>query len=86
MGKKSRLKRLRREVGSAGQPQMWLDDAGIHAVGVGPPPTAAEAAVMALAFQEQIRKSPQWEQLVQMYGEQKAAEILKEVTVRVEGG
>ena len=41
---------------------------------------------MALAFQEQIRKSPQWEQLVQTYGEQKAAEILKEVTVRVEGG
>ena len=36
MGKKSRLKKLRREMGAAVDPIMWASEDGVHALGVGP--------------------------------------------------
>jgi hypothetical protein len=86
MGKKSRLKRLRRERIIADGPVMWGSEEGVHALGVGPPPTALEIAAKTADYQERIRKSPLWDQMVKEFGEQKATELLKEFTVRIDEG
>jgi hypothetical protein len=41
---------------------------------------------MTAAYQERIRKSPLWDQMVKEFGEQKATEMLKEFTVRIDEG
>jgi hypothetical protein len=77
-GQESRLKKQRREAEGADGPQTWMDDAGIHSIVAVPPPTVTEEAVMTAAYQERIRKSPLWDQMVREYGAAKAAEMLKE--------
>jgi hypothetical protein len=86
MGKKSRLKKLRREMGAAVDPIMWASEDGVHALGVGQPPSSAELSAMTKAYQERIRNSPLWGQMVKQFGEEKAKELLKEFTVKTEGG
>ena len=85
MGRKSRLKKLRRD-GVADGPLMWASEEGVHALEHGQPPTTAQVAAMTLAYQERIRKSPLWNQMVKEFGEQKAAEMLKEFTVKIDEG
>lgn len=86
MGKKSRLKKLRRqEVNDIGLP-MWANDKGVHALGVGQPPTASDLAAMTAAYQERIRKSELWTQMVKEFGEEKATEMLKQFTVKIDAG
>jgi hypothetical protein len=86
MGKKSRLKRQRREGVPGDHPLMWNSEEGIHALGAGQPPTPAELAQMTVSYQERIRNSPLWEQMVREFGEQKATEMLREFTVRIDEG
>jgi hypothetical protein len=85
MGKKSRLKRERKDgqVERADVP-IWIDDHGAHAIGVGQPPSVLETAAMTEAYQQRIRNSPLWDQMVKEFGEQKAAEMLKEFKVKIE--
>ena len=85
MGKKSRLKKLRRGEIVDG-PLMWANEEGVHALQHGQPPTVVEVAAMASAYQERIRKSPLWNQMVKEFGEQKAGEMLKEFTVKIDAG
>ena len=85
MGKKSRLKKHRQNAESPGNPGMWASDEGVHTLGMGLPPSDAELAAMTAAYQEQIRKSPLWDQMVNEFGEQQACAMLKEFKVRVDG-
>jgi len=82
MGKKSRLKRERRgeDVGGV----LWSSDDGVHAVGVGQPPSPLETAAMTEAYQQRIRSSPIWDQMVREFGEQKATEMLKDFRVKID--
>src|SRR6266404_2892016 len=82
MGKKSRLKKHRQNAESPGNPGMWASDEGVHTLGIGLPPSDAELAAMTAAYQEQIRKSPLWDQMVNEFGEQQACAMLKEFKVR----
>jgi hypothetical protein len=85
MGKKSRLKRERKD-GQAEHADIpiWIDDHGTHAIGVGQPPSVLETAAMTEAYQQRIRNSPLWDQMVKEFGEQKATEMLKEFKVKIE--
>ncbi len=84
MGKKSRLKKLRQERPVREQPMMCGTPEGIHAVGFGAPPTASEIEAMTQEYQNQIRNSPLWDQMVKQLGEEKALELLKECRVKVD--
>ena len=64
---------------------MWGSEEGVHALGVGQPLTPSEVAAMTAAYQERIRKSPLWDQMIREFGEQKATEMLKEFTVKIDG-
>jgi len=83
MGKKSRLQKLRHEV-PADSPLMWPVDDGIQALVPGRAPSSEELAAMSAAYQERVRKSPLWGLMVKEFGEQKAAEMLKEFKAKLE--
>jgi hypothetical protein len=85
MGKKSRLKRERRESVDA-DAVMWGSEDGVHALGIGQLPTVLETAAMTEAYQQRIRKSPLWDKMVKEFGEQKATEMLREFTVKIDEG
>ena len=85
MGKKSRLKKERREGADAG-PLMWGSEDGVHALGVGQSPTLLKTAAMTEAYQQRVRKSPLWDKMVKAFGEQKATEMLKEFRVKIDEG
>jgi hypothetical protein len=86
MGKKSRLKKMRQEGVSASAPPMWVSDEGVHAIGVGQPPSGSDLAAMTAAYQEEIRRSELWALMVKEYGEAKATELLKQFTVKIDTG
>ena len=84
MGKKSRLKKHRRERSPIDAPYMWASEAGIHALVPGEPPSAGELEGMSARYQEKIRKSPLWDTMVKEFGAQKAAEMLKEFKAKLQ--
>ena len=64
------------------QSHTWMDDDGLHIVGQGEPPTPEGLEKMTKKYQENIRKSPIWKEMVQKYGKEKAEELLKELRVK----
>jgi hypothetical protein len=62
---------------------MWMGEEGVHAIGVGQPPSLLETAAMTENYQQRIRNSPLWDKMVKDFGEQKAAEMLKEFKVKI---
>jgi hypothetical protein len=83
-GKKERREKDRREGAVEPDAPMWSSDEGVHALAFGQPPTASQVASMTTAYQQQIRDSPLWDQMVKKFGEQKAAEMLKQFTVKID--
>lgn len=80
MGKKSRRKRqqpppqpppIAERVG-------WQADDGFHMLVPGAPPTPEMLEEMTRHYQEQLRHSPVWEEMVKKYGKEKAEELLQE--------
>ena len=60
----------------------WMGPDGVHVVAPGGPLTQAELDHMTQTYQQQIRKSPMWKQMVQEFGKAKAEELLKEFQVQ----
>jgi hypothetical protein len=60
----------------------WVDDDGIHYVGSGQAPTLEEYQRMTEEYQQRIRKSPLWKQMVQQYGKKQAEVMLKDFQVK----
>ena len=91
MGKKSRKKKLRRELlqgnlnESAGTIS-WQDAEGVHVVSPGLPPSAEKIAEMTREYQNQIRNSPLWDDMVKQFGLEKAEELLKQCQVKIKPG
>ena len=77
MSKKKRTKRKQKQSDSNSFPSnMWMDDDGIHAL-TPEPLSSLDLELMSLRFQEKIRNSPMWDQMVKEYGEEEAEKILK---------
>lgn len=92
MGKKSRKKRERREAKqndrniSSGQPMSWQDEEGLHFVSPGSAPSPEQVAAMTKEYQNQIRNSLLWDEMVKQFGLKKAEELLKECQVKITPG
>jgi hypothetical protein len=87
-GDVSRKKKRKHEVrGSAGGipadlPSLsWMGKDGLHMVAPGLPPKPEELSRMTEQYQEQIRNSPIWYEMVRQFGQEKAEELLKEFRV-----
>lgn len=92
MGKKSRKKRERREAKQndtsiySGHPMSWQDEEGLHFVSPGSAPSPEQVAAMTKEYQNQIRNSPLWHEMVNQFGLKKAEELLKQCQVKITPG
>ena len=77
MGRKAKAKRERRKQGLAAPVTTWMADDGFHALLPGDKPSAAALDEMTRRYQESIRRSPLWDQMVKEYGEEKAEQLLR---------
>jgi len=97
MGRKSRLKKIRREnrekLGGNINPEqlptcqstdlMWQDSEGLHSLMPGQPPSEEKLAEITAAYQKNIRNSEIFTLMVKQYGKEKAEEMLKEFKVEL---
>jgi len=74
---KAKRKRRRRPAVTADTPA-WIDDQGLHAVLPGTPADQETLDRMTQRYQEQIRNSPLWDEIVQQFGPEKAEQLLRE--------
>ena len=82
----SKRRRHRRKINSKekfeqekAQPVSWMARDGLHTLTPGEAPSAEEVAEMTKVYQEQIRNSPLWADMVGHYGEEGAEQILRDV-------
>ncbi len=54
----------------------WLDEEGFHFIQPGQPPTAEEVEAMTKMYQDKIRNSPMWPEIVAQLGEEEAEKAL----------
>lgn len=91
MGRKSREKRLRRQIQQSanytpGESISWQDADGVHLVSPGMPPTPEQVKKITKAYQQNIRNSPIWHYWLMEYGQEKAEELLNECQFKVKPG
>jgi len=77
--RKQRAK-LRRQKQRRKQPAaaMFADDEGVHVIAPGPAPDQQTLDEMTRSYQEGIRNSPLWEEMVREFGQQRAEELLRQ--------
>jgi hypothetical protein len=54
----------------------WMDNDGFHLLAQGAPPSPDQLDAMTRQFQESIRNSPMWDDMVRQFGKKKAEELL----------
>lgn len=54
----------------------WMDEEGMHLLAPGTSPSPDQLEEMTKKFQEGIRKSPMWEEMVRTFGKEKAEQLL----------
>jgi hypothetical protein len=59
-------------------PVTWADEEGMYIISKGEKPTASEIEKMLKEYQNQVRSSPLWDEMVNEFGKEKAEELLKE--------
>jgi hypothetical protein len=65
-------------------PVTWADEDGMHVISKGEKPTASEIEKMSKEYQNQVRSSPLWDEMVNEFGKEKAEELLKEFKAEVQ--
>jgi len=59
----------------------WMGQDGLHVMMPGTAPGEAEMAELTRRYQENIRRSPLWDEMVQRFGTEKAERLLREFRV-----
>lgn len=83
MGRKQKNRRKKKRVDPTVGSPMWLETDGVHAFIPGDGPSEGEIEEMNRRYQESIRRSPLWSQMVEQFGEKKAEELLRQCKVEV---
>ena len=82
MSKKGRKKK-RTDRQSKARSMSWLAGDGLHTLLPGTRPSPEILADMTRTYQQNIRESPLWEQMVREFGEKEAERILREFRVEI---
>jgi hypothetical protein len=64
-------------------PPAWLQEDGLRALLPGRPPDPQTLEAMTCRYQEQIRNSPVWDELVREFGAQRAEVLLRDFRVEL---
>jgi len=84
MGKKSRLKKEKRvAMEFAGSPT-WTGDGDIQTIMKGDRPSPEKLEEMEKAYQNKIRQSPMWDEMVKKYGKAEAEKLLLQCKVKID--
>ena len=83
MGREARARRRRTGTPTAAAIPAWLDKDGLHALVPGTEPSEADLDEMSRRYQENIRRSPLWDQMVKQFGEKKAEELLRQCRAKL---
>jgi len=59
----------------------WMEEDGLHLMMPGAAPGEADMAELTRRYQENIRKSALWDEMVQRFGKEKAEQLLREFRV-----
>lgn len=62
---------------------VWADQQGLHTVTVGLPPTEELREEFNRRFQENLRRSPLWQELLRHYGATEAEQIIHKCRARL---
>jgi len=82
---KNRKNKERRKKSRFGLPGFsWQDGEGFHFLRPGRRPSPEQVEEMTRQYQEKIRNSPLWDQMVNNFGKEKAEELLKECRVKID--
>ena len=79
--KKRKLKMRDRQSKARSMP--WLERDGLHALLPGSPPSPEMLDDMTRRYQQKIRKSPLWDEMIGEFGEEEAERILRKFRVEV---
>ena len=63
---------------------MWMDEQGIHAILPGEKPDAETLERMTIDFQQRLRNSPMFVEMVKTYGQAKAEELLSQCRAQLQ--
>ena len=85
MGRRSRTKRERKQPPPP-LPIAWAEGDGIHALLSGESPSAAQLAELSRQYQDSIRRSPLWHEMVKQFGKERAEELLRDFRVETRSG
>ncbi len=77
-----REKKRRKKQLPASVVDSWMDNDGIHHVGLGSQPSPEDYEQMTKDYQKRIKNSPMWDEWVKLYGRKKAEEMLKECVAK----
>lgn len=61
----------------------WLDDDGFNLITIGGSMTPEQLKMMTEDYQDKIRNSPLWDNMVQEYGEKEVEILLKQFQVKI---
>lgn len=64
----------------------WMAEEGMHALIAGEDPSAEELDVMTKAYQQKLRVSPIWDELVKAYGREGAERAIQQCKVELRKG
>jgi hypothetical protein len=64
-------------------PSTWIDEEGMHVISQGSKPTNSKIEQMTKEYQNKIRNSPLWDEMVNEFGKEKAEELLKKCKAEV---
>ena len=84
--KKERRKRRQDEINMLAGLISWQDAEGVHFVAPGLSPSPEQVAEMTKEYQNRIRQSPMWDDMVKQFGLKRAEELLKECKVKITPG
>ena len=79
MSKKNKKKISKKENGDTALPSYsWMGEDGMHVMVPGAQPSPEQLEEMTRMFQDSIRNSPMWGEMIKKYGAEKAEEFLKQ--------
>jgi uncharacterized protein YecA (UPF0149 family) len=81
-GSGKKFKKCCMEMDNTSNLSSWQSSEGIHVIGQGEKPSSEKLDEITKKYQEQIRKSPLWLEMVKKYGEEKAEELLTQFEVK----
>lgn len=84
MGKKSRKKKGRRRLSRPEFLVPWMDDEGLHVFLPGEAPSGELLEQLTEQYQQNIRNSALWDEIVRRFGPEEAERILKEFRIEVQ--